>query len=61
MLMTRPGIDTEIWRQQLRKELSRSLPGQSFTVLTALFGHASPIHRDLPRPRHLRNYVDTRS
>lgn len=59
--MTRPGIDTEIRLQRLGKELSRSLPGQSFTVLTALFGHASPIPRDLPRPRHLRNHVDTRS
>ncbi|VVD76867.1 hypothetical protein PHO31112_00894 [Pandoraea horticolens] len=40
--MTRPGIDTEIRLQRVRKELSRSLPGQSFTVLTAPFGHARP-------------------
>lgn len=60
--MTRLGADLEIWHQRLRKELPHSLPGQSFTVLTAPHGQLAPCpSRHFRRPCHLRHSVDTRS
>lgn len=60
--MTPCGIGSDIPPQRLPKELSHALPGQRFTVLTALFGHALPgPSRLFRRPCPLRNYADTRS